>query len=229
MKGFFRRMQYTDIPLQLDSEKIKNQIKMEAYPELEPQVDELIDAAYEVAAPKALCSRSTVEKINADKVYISGLCFTSAVPAEYLKIGDTVFPYVATCGRELDSIDLSGYDMLSDWWLNIIKTDILHSALEFLQNKVLEYYGDTNLSSINPGSADVDVWPIEQQKILFSLLGDTQSKIGVELTESCLMIPSKSLSGIFFSSEKLYSNCQSCTREHCPSRKAEYRGHFGAM
>src|SRR6056297_2038572 len=89
MKGFFRKMQYTDIPFQLDSDKIKKQIKMEAYPELEPQVDKLIDAAHEVAAPKALCSRSTVENIRADKVYISGICFTSAVLAEYLKTGDT--------------------------------------------------------------------------------------------------------------------------------------------
>jgi hypothetical protein len=45
----------------------------------------------------------------------------------------------------------------------------------------------------------------------------------VRLTESMLMIPRKSVSGIFFPSEEGFVACQLCERENCPSRKAPFR------
>ena len=45
---------------------------------------------------------------------------------------------------------------------------------------------------MNPGSlAD---WPMREQRPLFGLLGDTDAAIGVELMESYLMRPTKSVS-----------------------------------
>lgn len=38
-------------------------------------------------------------------------------------------------------------------------------------------------------------WPLTQQQPLFTLLGDPEASIGVQLTDSLLMIPNKSLSG----------------------------------
>ena len=39
-------------------------------------------------------------------------------------------------------------------------------------------------------------WPIEEQQPLFRLLGDTERAVGVRLTDSMLMVPTKSVSGI---------------------------------
>ena len=75
---------------------------------------------------------------------------------------------------------------------------------------------------MHPGSGDVSVWPIEQQQALFSLLGDVESEIGVRLTESFLMMPNKTLSGILFPTETDFGACQVCRRENCPSRKAPF-------
>ena len=73
---------------------------------------------------------------------------------------------------------------------------------------------------MNPGSlAD---WPLEQQAELFEVLGDVRGAVGVELTESCLMIPIKSVSGIRFSTEVQFENCQLCPRDVCPGRRAPY-------
>jgi hypothetical protein len=36
------------------------------------------------------------------------------------------------------------------------------------------------------------------------------------------MLPTKSVSGIFFPTETSYENCQLCPRENCPNRRAEY-------
>jgi hypothetical protein len=75
---------------------------------------------------------------------------------------------------------------------------------------------------MSPGSGDIDVWPIEQQKPLFSLLGDVESLIGVRLTDAMLMIPTMSVSGILYASEADFESCQVCHREGCPRRKAPF-------
>ena len=73
---------------------------------------------------------------------------------------------------------------------------------------------------MNPGSlAD---WPLEEQRHLFRLLGEPRKAIGVELTESFLMVPIKSVSGLRFPSGAHYENCQLCPRDPCPGRRAPY-------
>jgi len=63
---------------------------------------------------------------------------------------------------------------------------------------------------------------MEEQRKLFALLGDPVKEVGVELTESCLMIPVKSVSGIWFPAKIDFENCQLCSRENCPGRRAPY-------
>ena len=79
-----------------------------------------------------------------------------------------------------------------------------------------------HLSHMNPGS--LPQWPLSQQRVLFSLLGDVTGAIGVELTESCLMIPAKSTSGILFDSDTEYNNFRFCPMENCPGRSAPFSG-----
>ncbi len=40
-------------------------------------------------------------------------------------------------------------------------------------------------------------WPVEDKGALFAILGDVEGSIGVRLSESTLMIPGRSLSGIY--------------------------------
>ena len=75
---------------------------------------------------------------------------------------------------------------------------------------------------MSPGSGDAVIWPIEQQRNLFALLGDGSQQIGVQLTDSCLMIPNKSVSGIRYPTEIDFHTCQVCHREDCPGRIAPF-------
>ncbi len=75
---------------------------------------------------------------------------------------------------------------------------------------------------MHPGSGDADVWPIEQQGELFALLGDIPGRLGVELTETYLMIPNKTVSGIYFPTEADFRSCQVCRRTACPNRAAAF-------
>ena len=73
---------------------------------------------------------------------------------------------------------------------------------------------------MNPGS--LTDWPLREQRPLFALLGDVRSAIGVELTDTLLMVPRKSVSGIVFVAEETFASCQLCPRYDCPNRRAPY-------
>jgi hypothetical protein len=73
---------------------------------------------------------------------------------------------------------------------------------------------------MSPGR--LEDWPIEEQKPLFSLLGGKERKIGVQLTDSCLMLPAKTVSGLAYASEVSFESCKLCPRPACEGRKAAY-------
>ena len=183
---------------------------------------ELVDQARQVAKPKAVCKQSYVEAKGQDTVTMDGVTFTSAVLRANLDTAERVFPYVATCGRELDEIRPAPGDFVRQYWFDAIKAALLGSSVRHLNAHLLSKYALAKSSTMSPGSGDVTVWPIEQQQLLFSLLGNVQELIGVELTDSFLMIPNKSVSGIRFPTEIDFRSCQLCRRENCPSRSAPF-------
>ena len=75
---------------------------------------------------------------------------------------------------------------------------------------------------MNPGSGERSLWPIEEQRPLFKLLGSIETAIGVHLTDSFLMLPNKSVSGFYYKTDKEFHNCQLCKRDHCPNRQKPF-------
>jgi hypothetical protein len=165
-----------------------------------------------------------VEDLGENTVTIGGVTFTSAMLRKNLEGIHRVFPFIVTCGNELEGIDLSGFDFLAVFWLDTIKEMAVKQASAYLEEHVSTISGFKKLASMNPGSGNVDLWPIQQQKQLFSLFPHVTEDIGVTLTRSFLMVPNKSISGIFFPSEVNYMNCKYCTRENCPNRRASFKG-----
>jgi hypothetical protein len=111
-------------------------------------------------------------------------------------------------------------DLLHQFYLESLGDMALSMSERRLRKHLKSHYGLEKLSSMSPGS--LKDWPIEEQKPLFSLLGDVKRLVGVRLTEKMLMIPRKSISGIFFPKEVTFLSCQLCPRERCPSRIAPY-------
>ena len=113
-------------------------------------------------------------------------------------------------------------------WLHYIKLDLLKNCQPVLRDTIKERYGVEKLSSMNPGSGDASVWSIDQQVGLFSLFGDVEALVGVRLTESFLMSPDVSTSGILFPTDRFIKNCQLCHREKCPNRSAPFNAELWA-
>jgi hypothetical protein len=152
--------------------------------------------------------------------------FVSKVLRANLDEVERVFPYVATCGQELDSIPVAADDIFGQFCRDTLKEMALHAAMSHLIAHLKEAYSLETLVSMNPGSGDVNVWPIEQQRELFAFFGNAPESIGVLLTDSCLMVPNKSVSGLFYPSADGFQSCQLCHREKCPGRRAPFDPHL---
>jgi hypothetical protein len=111
-------------------------------------------------------------------------------------------------------------DALEKYLLDEIGNIALRECRRQFDQFLRDRFALGKLSFMAPGS--LEDWPIQEQTALFSLLGDVESAIGVRLTDSLLMIPRKSVSGIYFPSEVSFFSCQLCPREHCEGRKARY-------
>jgi hypothetical protein len=152
--------------------------------------------------------------------------FVSKVLRSNLDEVERVFPYVASCGPELDAVPIEDDDLFGQFCRDTIKDMALHAAMLHLMTHLKEAYSLDGLVTMNPGSGDANVWPIEQQKELFAFFGDVRELIGVVLTDSFLMVPNKSVSGLFFPSESGFQSCQLCHREKCSGRRAPFDPHL---
>ena len=215
---------FDDIPVRLEIEEVIKQMRVRKVNEyVESNVKEIIEMVRPVVKPKAFYQVAYVENKNGDSLYIGGVKFTSRVLRVNLDKVERVFPYVATCGRELDEINVPSDDYLRYYCLDTIKNMALYLARDYLQDYLARSYALGQVSKMGPGTGAAEDWPIEQQKELFSVLGNNvEALIGVRLTDKCLMIPLKSLSGIFFPTEVRFESCQLCPREACIGRRAPY-------
>lgn len=211
-----------DIPFEVNLGTLLARLHLQQGSDDAKELELLVEEIRLVVKPKAVYKVSYVEQRGDDNVIIDGVRFTSCVLRTNLDKAERVFPFVATCGREIDELNLAAGDFLKSFWVDQIKEIILRFACSYLNDYLNRRYALGKTSSMSPGSGDATVWPIEQQRALFSLFGDVNKLIGVELTDSFLMIPNKSISGIRFPTEIDFRSCQVCHRENCPSRSAPF-------
>jgi hypothetical protein len=211
-----------NIPFELNFDTLLSRLHLEKESKYTTEVQHLAETVEPIIAPKAVYEVSYIQDRGYDTVNIGGVTFTSRVLRVNLDKVERVFPYIATCGKEIDDIAVPPDDFLMRFFLDTIKEMALGVSVGYLNNYLKTKYALGKTSRMAPGAGAADVWPIEQQKQLFSIFGNTEDLIGVKLTDSCLMIPTKSVSGISFPTEIPFESCQLCPREKCPGRRAPY-------
>ena len=211
-----------DIPFSLHAELLMRQLRIQPGTDNAKAFAELLAKVTEVGRPKATYEVCFIEDKADESVVLNGVRLTSRALRRNLDPVERVFPYVATCGTEADAIAVPHDDAVQAFWLWTIKEALLDAATEYLYDHLATRYRMTHWATMDPGSGDAGVWPIEQQKELFSVLGDVEARIGVRLTDSMLMIPTMSVSGIVFPTETEFASCQVCHREGCPRRTAPF-------
>lgn len=204
------------------SDKDREKLMAMTNEEFEDELAEMLDEAEAVAEPMVLFGVCGAERRD-DHAWVNGIEILSDLAAEKLGGLKRCFPYIGTCGTALEawSKQYAG-DLLAEFWADEIKKyyvrKIAGAYFAFIKE---QYHTSGHLTGLNPGS--VAAWPISGQGELFAVLGGrafVKDSIGVIYTDSFLMLPSKSVSGIAFESESFYENCQHCPLVNCPGRRA---------
>ncbi len=128
-----------NIPVELDLEAAFKKLNMKnKNADVEKIVSELVDMARSVARPKAVFEISGVDNKNGDSLRIHGVTFTSRVLRVNLDKLETVYPYVVTCGRELDAINFPTDELLKAFFWDQIKEVVMRHALYYLHDYIRE-------------------------------------------------------------------------------------------
>jgi len=162
-------------------------------------------------------------------VLADGTRFTSVKLANAIRNSEEVYCFVATIGSKIDRkiqrlmkerryADAYVLDAIGSISAeNIVEQYYQHIAKEAEK----ERRGVT--LRFSPGYCD---WPLDQQRNLFAVFYDN-SPVNVTLSESCLMSPRKSVSGIFgilpagiSGIDPAYNPCAMCRKSDCIARRS---------
>jgi len=216
-------MEVLQAPFNVQAEDVLRKMRVKpGNDRIESVVRQLLEKARPIARPKAVFEVSYIDSKEDDTITIAGVKFVSHVLRVNLDKVERVFPYVCTCGREMDALPIQESDVMSSFCYDAIKELAVQQARAHAQEYITKRFATGTMSRMAPGAGAAEDWPITQQKPLFSIFGNVEKLIGVRLTDTFLMVPIKSVSGIFFPTEVSFESCQLCPREHCIGRRAPY-------
>lgn len=209
----------TDIPFSTDVDSLIRVLRVKNAAD-QAALAQLVAEAMRIGRPKAAYRAVLLQEVGEAQVRIDGTEFHSRVLAVNLKDAHRVFLFMATCGTELNDWAHGLEDMVHQFWAEEIKIRALRAAVSALEKDLNATFAPGKTSTMNPGSlAD---WPLAQQRPFFAVMAEAAQALGVTLSDSCLMTPNKSVTGIRFPVEGGFESCQLCPMLDCPNRRAPY-------
>ena len=165
-----------------------------------------------------------IELVQNSHVVIEGsILFESEIIARLLEQCEKVAVFLTTIGVPLEeTVAQLAEDglVLQAAVLDAIGSGAAEKMADFVQSMIKEEAHTQGLyisQRFSPGYCD---WSIKQQKMVFQAMnGDSAA---IQLTEECLMLPRKSVSGIIGLSPRevaSYNPCQTCDKRDCVGRR----------
>jgi hypothetical protein len=169
----------------------------------DPYLDELISdytlKSLEICNPRASFALYENPSFKDDKeMILEGSNFLlDRIVLSSLKNSTHMAIFVATAGPEVEKISkklLSEGNLLEGVLVDIIGSEIAEETARLIYEKIGKEMGQNGMNITNRYSPGYCNWPVSDQQKLFSLLN--KNTCDVQLTESSLMLPIKSVSGI---------------------------------
>ena len=154
-----------------------------------------------------------------------GVIFRSRILAQLLEQCESVAIFTLTIGNRLERIAARLAEnglVLRALILDAIGSDAAEKAANLVHAEISEkvsIFGLYTSRRFSPGYCD---WDVSQQEIIFSAMNGDSA--GVHLTDGCLMLPRKSVSGIIGigkrdSNIENYNPCITCAKRDCIGRR----------
>ncbi|MGM0366274.1 MAG: vitamin B12 dependent-methionine synthase activation domain-containing protein [Actinomycetota bacterium] len=216
-----------DIPRDIGKDFLTRLMGGRLNPQLEGILDTKRKQCISQIEPKAVYDVFKIEKAEGEKVYFaSGNVFKGPNISKILKGSETALVFIFTLGNKIDKLiketSKSG-DTLATIVMDSITTSLLtllgERFSEIAKSEGIQQEGWQATCTYSPGQYK---WTIEEQKEIFKMLDG--SPIGVSLNPSFLMVPFKSVSGVYGFGpadriDKTKVACELCPRENCIGRR----------
>lgn len=193
-------------------------------PDLADILYRLKKEALAVCKPRLGIRFVTGNKIDKSHLKVGGISFQpSYIITKVLQNVDFYILMVSTVGEELDSwieAERETGDVVEAFIADGIGSALAESIVDYGQKEVgrlLQQWGLNTSNAYSPGYCD---WDVSEQKMFFSLLPN--AFCGIHLTDSCLMLPIKSVSsliGVGVETRKKAYGCAICKNKNCYKRK----------
>jgi hypothetical protein len=220
--------------LNIDPAEVKRIMGVPMGASVKPALDKAIEAAMqkcsELLKPRIASRKIAFKKVDHDTIVLEhGVRIKGLKLVDGLKDSIHVVFFIVTTGQWLEQhittlsaagkpVDAFIYDAIGS-----VAAEGLAESFQKEQDEQLRKEGLTTTLRFSPGYCD---WAIEEQRMIFELLKEDTA--GVTLTPSCIMLPRKSVSGVFgivqYSDEAqkakdLHNPCRSCSMKNCNSRR----------
>ncbi|MBF0432315.1 MAG: hypothetical protein HQK83_13605 [Fibrobacteria bacterium] len=160
---------------------------------------------------------------NKTELVIAGKNFvTGKIIAHRIQKADKVAVFVCTAGKTISSRSKDLFkadDPYTGYIIDAIASETVEKAMDNVQEQLSLEMETAGLNITNRYSPGYCGWPVSDQHKLFSLV--PKGFCGVSLTDSALMIPEKSVSGIIGIGEKVKRKDYDCN--HCEMDVCLYR------
>lgn len=220
-----------DLTLQtLDREEVKRYLGMSGKTvpaEIEGQIDSCIQETLWAVRPRAVCLRKAIQPTeNGFQVQDSPLYLSGKSIRPFLEGASEAWFLAVTVGQGMDRLIRTAMVSRPEEGviLDCCGAAAAEAAADILQAGLLQTIAREGLQltpRFSPGYGDL---PIDLQRDFLNLL-DAPRKIGLSITESSMLVPSKSITALIgIRSDRkaiTYHPCDACIRRHnCELRKA---------
>ena len=194
-------------------------------------IEELLIESYEISNIKS--QYTLFDDIHFDdiakSIEINGISFQiKKIVFGQIKKSDSVAIFTCTAGEEIGIRSrkaMQERDFLRGYIYDVIGSEIVEAAADLMQadlERTMLIAGNKITNRYSPGYCN---WDVAEQHKLFKLIPDNYC--GIKLTQSALMDPVKSISGIIGIGKNVKFNqytCSICNQADCVYRKLRKRG-----
>lgn len=216
-----------DIPPDIGKDFLEKVMGSALNAPMEKLLEEKTALCIERIDPRAIFDRFEIDRVEGDLVFFtSGHVFDGPHISKILTGSKTAILYILTLGSLVDRIiegESRSGDTLAAVIMDAITTSLLGILGEHVGKKIrklgIEETGWSSTCSYSPGQYK---WTIKEQNKIFDMIDG--KRIGVELNDSYLMVPFKSISGVYGFGpadriDRTRVACDLCPRENCIGRR----------
>ncbi len=210
------------------SVNLKNVISKMGYPEgvAPPEMAEIVEEYFQTSKQYVdlNCGFVRIDSgdivVNGSDIHIDDAVFYSKniVSTPLKKMKEAVL-FVGTIGHEFDTWSKNTFnngDPLGGYIIDLIGSELAESTADWIENEIVSMANIENKKCSNRYSPGYCGWNVSEQHKLFSFF--PENFCGISLTETALMKPHKSVSGIIGISEDIIRReypCDVCNVSHC--------------